>query len=340
MVAAVFVATTASAQGGDSSHRVTPYVNTVNPTASARLANGIIIVGKPNTARALSTFSCSSAGAAPLAECGNYYKSMLGDGVNVYVAAIPLAAAYYTPNAARQWTKNQESAFNAMFAALKGGVKGVDLYSALAKHASENIYSRTDHHWAPLAGYYAAEAFAKIAGVPFKSLANYDEVVVSNYVGSMHMYSKDSAISASPEKFVYHKPRGIQYTTTYITYSIDSNRKIVGESRPVAGKYFYDMRGGGAYCSFMGGDSKITQVRTATKNGRRLIIVKDSFGNVLPGYLFFSFEEIHVIDFRYFNKNIKSYVKQHGITDILLASNISFACSQSTMAKYRRFLVQ
>jgi hypothetical protein len=144
------------------------------------------------------------------------------------------------------------------------------------------------------------------------------------------MYSKDAAVSASPEKFIYYKPRGIEYTTTY----------IVGEGRPTQGKYFYDMKGGGAYCTFMGGDNKITQVRTSTKNGRRLIIVKDSFGNVLPGYLFYSFEEIHVIDFRYFSKNMKNYVKQHGITDILLTSNISFACSQNTMAKYRRFLVQ
>ena len=90
----------------------------------------------------------------------------------------------------------------------------------------------------------------------------------------------------------------------------------------------------------MGGDTKITQVRTATKNGRRLVIVKDSFGNALPGYLFFSFEEIHVIDFRYFNKNMKRYVKDHGITDILLASNMSFACSTATMGRYKRFVVQ
>jgi hypothetical protein len=81
-------------------------------------------------------------------------------------------------------------------------------------------------------------------------------------------------------------------------------------------------------------------VRTATDNGRRLIIIKDSFGNALPGYLFYSFEEIHVLDYRYFNRNLKDYVSEHGITDILLANNISFACNPKAVNAYKRFLEQ
>ena len=90
----------------------------------------------------------------------------------------------------------------------------------------------------------------------------------------------------------------------------------------------------------MGGDSKITQVRTSTKNGRRVLIVKDSFGNAIPGYLFYSFEEIHVVDLRYFTRNIVKYVKQNEITDFVLAHNIVFAAAGTTMSAYSRFLTQ
>jgi hypothetical protein len=90
----------------------------------------------------------------------------------------------------------------------------------------------------------------------------------------------------------------------------------------------------------MGGDSKITQVRTGTKNGRRVIILKDSFGNMLPGYLFYSFEEVHVIDARYFTKDMVKYVQDNHITDILFANNIFKAYSRQTYAKYLRFLTQ
>ena len=324
------IETTATAQNeGKTPYRVEEYVNTINPHDPVRMtSSGIIIAGRPATARAMSSFNATSTGARPLAECGNFYKQVLGDSVNVYVAAIPLAIAYYMPNGAKSWNKGHSGALNAMFAAVNDNVKAIDVYTALGKHTAEHIYSRTDHHWAPLGGYYAAEEFAKVAGVPFKDLSHYQTFTVQRYVGSMYQFSNDQAVLASPEKFVYHKPTEVEYTTTYINH---------GQTKPYQGKFFYDYNGPGAYCSFMGGDSKITQVRTNTKNGRRLVIIKDSFGNVIPGYLFYSFEEIHVIDFRYFGKSIKQYVKQHGITDLLIATNISFACSANIMAKYKRF---
>ena len=344
-LACMFITTTTYAQAQSTPktpHRVVEYVNTVNPADPVRMTgSGIIIAGRTGAVRAMSRFAGPAAGAQPLADCGNYYKNELGNAVNVYVAAIPLAVAYYAPTAAKSMTKNQGAAVNAMFAALNDNVKGVDVYSALAQHVKEPIYFRTDHHWAPLAGYYAAKEFARVAGVPFRDLSHYEEVVQERYIGSMYQFSgNDKAVLSSPDRFVYHKPKGVEYTTTYIQYNIDSNKRIVSESKPFVGKYFYNLSGSSAYCIFMGGDSKITQVRTSTKNGRRLVIVKDSFGNVLPGYLFYSFEEIHVIDFRYFNKNMKRYIKDNGITDVLLASNISFACTQSTMNKYKRFIVQ
>ena len=69
---------------------------------------------------------------------------------------------------------------------------------------------------------------------------------------------------------------------------------------------------------------------TSTKNGRRLLIIKDSYGNALPGYLFYSFEEIHVIDFRYFPGNVVKYINSNGITDLLFAHCISLAYSAKT----------
>lgn len=332
---------TLQAQSQDSTtYRVTEYVNNINPKDPARMTStGIVIAGRPSTARAMSRLSANANGARPLAECANYYKQALGDSVNIYVAAIPLAAAYYIPNVAKSWSKSHAAALNAMYAALSKDVKIVDVYTVLSNHTAEYIYSRTDHHWAPLGGYYAAEEFAKVAGVPFKDLSHYKEMVVPRYVGSMYQFTNDNAILASPERFVFHKPNQIEYTTTYIRFRTD-NQRIVGETKPYTDKFFFDYMGPGAYCSFMGGDTKITQVRTATKNGRRLVIIKDSFGNVLPGYLFYSFEEIHVIDFRYFNKSMKRYVKEHGITDLLIATNISFACSTNVMYKYKRHVIQ
>ena len=157
----------------------------------------------------------------------------------------------------------------------------------------------------------------------------------------MYRYSKDISVKRSPETFIYYKPRDIEYTTTYINYSIDKDYNVTGESRAVAGEFFYTFKSAGsAYCTFMGGDTKITQIRTATNNGRRLIITKDSFGNAIPGYLFYSFEEIHVIDTRYFTKNIVKYAKENKITDFVMANNVAFASAYTTISAYSKFLTQ
>ena len=69
----------------------------------------------------------------------------------------------------------------------------------------------------------------------------------------------------------------------------------------------------------MGGDEVVVKVNTDVKNGRKLLIVKDSYGNALPGYLFGSFEQICVVDMRYFQRNLVQYAKDEEITDMLFA---------------------
>jgi hypothetical protein len=106
--------------------------------------------------------------------------------------------------------------------------------------------------------------------------------------------------------------------------------------------YFAKFKDGssGAYCTFMGSDKQITRVMTSANNGRRIIILKDSFGNTIPSCLFYSFEEVHVIDYRYFTLNMKKYVADHKITDILFANNITFCVTGHAGKAYTRFLTQ
>ena len=309
---------------------------------NAKIANaGIIIVGSGEKVRALMAYGGSGSGCTGYAKAANKYKETFPD-VNIYCMVIPTAVEYYCPEKVRNRTRPQRPTIDNVINHLDPGVKPVDIYETLRAHATEDIFLRTDHHWAPLGAFYAAQKFAEVAGVPFKPLSDYDRKVVHGYVGSMYGYSKDIAVKNAPEDFVYYVPRGVQYTTTYTNYTIDENYHVIGMGKPYKSVFFFRYKdgSGGAYCTFMGGDTKITCVRTSTHNGRRLIILKDSFGNALPGYLFYSFEEVHVIDSRYFTKNMVDYVRENGITDILFANNIFKAYSSATYSKYVRFLTQ
>ena len=102
----------------------------------------------------------------------------------------------------------------------------------------------------------------------------------------------------------------------------------------------YSDGNGMAYCTFMGGDAKVVKVSTDTGNGRKLAIFKDSFGNALPPFLMGSFEEIYVIDMRYFTHNVIDFLTENGVTDVLFANNAFHAATASTVRYYDTFLTQ
>lgn len=322
--------------------RVTPYVNTLTPKATCRKAAkaGIILIGEGDTLRACNPCIQSPDNGLSYADICNVYKRTLGDSVNVYCMPIPTAIEYYCPDAAKSWTHPEAPVLNRMFEACSDSVLVVNIYNTLGEHAAEPIFSRTDHHWAPRGAYYAAEKLCQVAGVPFKDLSHYEEHVMHGFVGTMPTFSGEPSVKKAAEDFIYYTPIDCDYTTTYIQYKT-SKGKITGVNPAAEGEFFKQYNGKGAgYNTFMGGDSKITQVRTGVNNGRRIVIFKDSFGNAIPGYLFFSFEEVHVVDFRYFDLNILTYIKEHKITDVVFANNLTHSCGKASVKAYQRFLTQ
>ncbi|MGM9803618.1 MAG: DHHW family protein [Muribaculaceae bacterium] len=309
----------------------------------AKITNaGILIVGSGDKVRALMAYGGNEKGGVCYANAANKYKETFGDDVNVYCMVIPTAIEFYCPEKASKTTMKQSPTINNIHAHLNPGVLAVDVYTSLGAHSGEDIYLRTDHHWAPLGAFYAAKEFARVAKVPFKDLSSYTKHVIHHFVGSMYGYSKDISLKNAPEDFVYYVPKDVNYETTYINYILDSSFNITGVSKSYSGPFFYQFKdgNGGAYSTFMGSDMKLTKVTTSTHNGRRLIILKDSFGNALPGYLFYSFEELHVIDARYFTKNMVEYVRENAITDILFANNIYNAYSSGFCSRYAKYLKQ
>ncbi len=309
----------------------------------AKLADrGILVIGTGKDVRALMIYGGSSTSGSEYADAPNRYKRELGDKVNVYCAIIPTSVEFYCPKNFRKYSNPQLPTIKNIYSHLSDSVKPVNVYHALAEHAGEDIFLRTDHHWAALGAYYAAKEIAKTAGVPFLDISKYEKHVVKDFVGTMYAYSKDVSVKNAPEDFVYYTPTGVSYTTEYINFDVDKKGHVRGEGKPYKDKFFYHFKDGssGAYSTFMGSDMKLTKVTTSTHNGRKILIFKDSFGNAIPGWLFGSFEEIHVVDCRYFTRNVKKYVRDNGITDIVFTNNVFKACSKELSKTYNRFLTQ
>lgn len=239
----------------------------------------------------------------------------------VYSMVPPTKADFYCPEGYEEYNASQLEDINYIEKKLSDKVKSVRCYDVLKQHIDEYIYFRTDHHWTALGAYYAAEQFAKAAGVPFKELnkENFDEKVIEGFVGSLYGSTNDANLLNDPDDFVYYVPKN-DYSCYYydIAYNLD-------------GKYpfFIPQEPRNAFGTYMGADKKIVRVETDVKNGRKLMVIKDSYGNVEIPFYMNSFEEIYVTDVRFFDLNAIDFIKNQGITDVLFTMCTYSAAGQN-----------
>jgi hypothetical protein len=97
-------------------------------------------------------------------------------------------------------------------------------------------------------------------------------------------------------------------------------------------------RGASAYGVFLGGDYPLMRITSDVKNGRKIAMIKDSYGNAFAPYLASHYEEVYVLDYRYFNGNIKTLMQQEGIQELLFAFNSYVFLSGYTVQRARGFL--
>jgi hypothetical protein len=74
------------------------------------------------------------------------------------------------------------------------------------------------------------------------------------------------------------------------------------------------------------------------KNGRKILQIKDSYGNAFAPFLSAHYEEVYIVDYRYFEGNIKELVKKYGITDIIFSHNLQVVNSSYTTFRESKML--
>ena len=249
--------------------------------------------------------------------CDNYvasaksFANALPD-TDFYSMVIPTSVEYYLPDSQSGFTASQKNKIDYIAENLPSNVTDVPVYDALGRHADECIFARTDHHWLPLGAYYAAEQFASAADFDFPPLSQYKAVTLGGYVGSMYSYSKDKHLYNDPEDFtMYISPNDADLETTYYNGYFGNGS---------AGDLFVARNASAYYCSFLGGDNVIAEIETGVKNGRTLVVFKESYGNALIPFLTSGFEKIYVCDIRYFYINAVDFCKNVGATDVLFAT--------------------
>ena len=272
-------------------------------TGPARREGGILVVD----GRAMQLFSGGPRGARAYARAVNAYEEALRGRARVYSLIVPTAQTFYLPREYARHGHPEPPNIRATYARMAPGVVKVDVLAALRAHVDEYIYFRTDHHWTALGAYYAYVAFCEAAGLRPIPLAAMDRRRKDGFRGSLYRFTRDSALGRDPDYVDYWSPPG---EVKVVRYTREGLRVSIG------GPLLRE-RGAG-YGVFLGGDFPRIVATTAAGTGRRALLVKNSYGNPFAVFLAPHFDELVIVDYRYFDGSVLDLVRDHQITDVIL----------------------
>jgi hypothetical protein len=267
----------------------------------------------------------------PVVQAVNRYKQELGPDVTIYFMAMPIGSDFYLPRKVNQGVMREKIMIDHIHASLDPSVRSVRAYDRLAERTSDYIYFNTDHHWTGLGAYYAYRAFAQAARfdpLPLSALAKGE---IPNFLGTLYHRTLSPALKAKGDSVEYYKIPNRTEARVYM----GSSTATTGSPGTLYAEY---ARGGNAYGVFLGGDFPLMRITSDVRNGRRIVVIKDSYGNAFVPYLSAHYEDVFVVDYRYYRGNIKSLIREHGIQNVLFAHNTFVVASGYTAQRALSFL--
>ncbi|MDP2343647.1 MAG: DHHW family protein [Deltaproteobacteria bacterium] len=294
------------------------------PKKQKKYKSGVSIVDD----RALMFLVATDDSALAFAQATNLYAEKLDPAVRIYALVTPTATAFYLPADQQERSCPEDENLAAIQAAYLPAIRVVDVHKALAAHAGEDIFFRTDHHWTALGAYYAYAAFCAAAGLEAVELDTLEKKQKPATLGSLYRMTQNKVLKAHPDVVDYWPP-SIGYTAV----------RYRDQDLKTAAKANFIVEGAKGYVVFLGGDDPMMVAKTDVKNGRKGLLVKNSFGNALAPFLLHNFEELTVVDYRYYAGNLATLVKAKGITDVILQNATVTANSRPHTRRLREALL-
>ena len=266
-------------------------------------------------------FGSDEARATTYAETINGFADKL-NGITVYDMVIPNHTEMGLPQRLKDSdapSTSQAENIKSIYSKLSDKVTPVNAYNYLADHNDEYIYFGSDHHWSGLGAYYAYSAFAKTNDLPVLSLDDCTEQQIEGFTGTF----TNTASGLDTNTVHYWE---FPYEVTMDVTDTDGNLNTY-----TSPYYQYAEAGSLTYGVFIMGDHPLTVLKSASENaeeGKKIAVIKESYGNAFVPYLTYNYEEVHVIDFRTFGDNLVSYCQQNGIDEVLFLNGVMSANTQ------------
>lgn len=206
------------------------------------------------------------------------------------------------------------------------GIAPIDALSYLSEHKNEYLCYRTDHHWTSLGAYYAYCAAAKTLGYGAYGLNSFNvETVSSDFRGTLYSKTLDSGVPADSMDY-YTLANGEPKVTLK---SINNGKETVYDSL-----YVRDyLKVKDKYSSFTGENAPVVEITTNVDNGKKLLVIKDSYAHSLVPFLSKHYSKITMIDMRYINMGLDSVINLDEYEQVLFMQNVITFTEDSYLKK-------
>ena len=242
--------------------------------------------------------------------------------IPVYMGIVPNAAYILKDKVPTNApVRDQQADIQKVYKLCGSQVNDIDLVRTMQDHADEAVYYKTDHHWTSLGAYYGFMQIARKMNIADPETEYNIYTVADDFQGTL---ASKSGYHGSRDKIeIYEaKNKNPEYVVSYTEEGEKSASVYDSEKLKEKDKYTV----------FMGGNHARVDISTTVKDGGHLLLFKDSYANCMVQFLLPYYQDIIMIDPRYFYNDIDKIIEDYGITDVLFLYNASTFLADNSIA--------
>jgi hypothetical protein len=130
------------------------------------------------------------------------------------------------------------------------------------------------------------------------------------YLGSIYNMTQNKRLENNLDDIWYYNPLlSVEYS------SINRDETAWDSNQVVFPSYFEHER---KYSAFMGGDTAFSHIKVDSQVEKKILVIKDSYGNAFIPFLLPHYRDIFIADPRYFKNNIYDLIEDNEIDEVLI----------------------
>jgi len=193
-----------------------------------------------------------------------------------------------------------------IYAAAGSGLRTVTMTDTFRDQPG--LYFRTDHHWNSAGAYAACAGYAALCGKDFPSADFFTRERIEGFSGST--YSRSALwLTPAEELEIWH---GSQNLTVTNGEAEDPHDGVIYRER---------LEEADKYTVFLDGNHSIVRIHNPNAVGK-LLVIRDSYSNLLGCFLAEAYEEVVLVDLRYYKQPVSQLMAEEGFDNILVCYSL------------------